>query len=132
MTVRATTMTTTGVTSGVYANGVSSAPFTAKATLLDMATQKPVPSGTPVIFWYGGAASATVTTAAGAAQVSYYPGASSGTYKFSATFAGDATYAATSSTSSVTVQPRPTFLSTGACRRSTRRTRWGRSRRRRR
>ena len=27
-----------------------------------------------MIFWYGGAASATVTTAAGAAQVSYDPG----------------------------------------------------------
>ena len=52
--VRVTTMTTTGVTSGVYASGVSGEPFTAKATLLDVATQTPVPSGTPVIFWYGG------------------------------------------------------------------------------
>ncbi|MBI4345534.1 MAG: DUF2341 domain-containing protein, partial [Elusimicrobia bacterium] len=102
---RTTTLTGASVAS-VYATEV----FTASATLIDVFTATGVFNRT-VSFLYIGQSSSSLTTLNGLGTVTYNAGASSGTYSFIATYAGEAAYAPSAEAGkSVTVLPRPTTL----------------------
>ncbi|MDO8805153.1 MAG: hypothetical protein Q7R35_12035, partial [Elusimicrobiota bacterium] len=86
----------------------ASADFTATATLTDNVTASPI-SGMNVLFAFQGSTQTAVTNSSGMASVAYTAPGTTGSYNYTASFAGDSIYAATSdSTNTVTVGLRPT------------------------
>ncbi|HBL17774.1 MAG TPA: hypothetical protein DD417_13745, partial [Elusimicrobia bacterium] len=101
---RPTTLTAPPVT--IYANEV----FTASGTLTDDADGSGV-SGKTISFVYAGQTRTGATIASGLAVATFDAGSSSGSYNYTAQFAGDATYGASSDlANAVTVQQRPTTV----------------------
>ncbi|MGD9643085.1 MAG: Ig-like domain repeat protein [Elusimicrobiales bacterium] len=82
--------------------------FRTTATLTDQATQLPV--ATRLVTFNFGTSSGAYTAADGEASVGYAAPPSSGAYQVDAAFAGDATYAAVSSSATLTVLRRPLAL----------------------
>ncbi|HAN03905.1 MAG: hypothetical protein A2X29_02055 [Elusimicrobia bacterium GWA2_64_40] len=89
------------------AASLAQAEFNAQATLMDGAI--PV-EGATVSFYFQGSTQTAVTDATGLAVYAFTAPASSGTYPFSASFAGDGTYAASSGGALLTVNRRPLSL----------------------
>lgn len=86
---------------------VAQSTFTAQATLLDSTT--PV-AGSSVEFYFSGSTQTSFTDALGVATAAFAAPLSSGTYGFSAAFAGNGTYAASGNGAALTVNVRPLTL----------------------
>ncbi|MDO8803879.1 MAG: fibronectin type III domain-containing protein, partial [Elusimicrobiota bacterium] len=98
------------VTAGQVVATQASSTFTATAALTDSVTAGPV-LGKTVSFLFEGSAQSAVTNSSGIATVSYTAPVSTGIYNYTANFAGDSSYAASSDTANaVTVGLRPTVM----------------------
>jgi len=89
--------------------GVIDEPFLSTATLVDQALGYLIGSRT-ILFTYG-SSSAAVTGGNGKASAGFTAPASSGSYRLDSSFAGDATYAANTSSGVLTVSRRPAAMS---------------------
>ncbi|HBL18099.1 MAG TPA: hypothetical protein DD417_15440, partial [Elusimicrobia bacterium] len=92
---------------GIYANEV----WTATATLRDTRLANAGVSGKTISFVYQSVTKTADTDGSGVAVITYNAGLSSGTYGYTASWAGDTTYGASlDNTKTVSVTPRPTTV----------------------
>jgi hypothetical protein len=94
------------------ADAIIQSSFTARAELKDSTTNTGI-SGRSILFAFRGTSQTVTTDGAGVALALFATPASSGTYGFTADFAGDGVYTAAAGAADVTVSNRPTIVVTG-------------------